>query len=451
MNVSRPSAFFSMIATLTFLGVTGCQSAQKKGGSLELEVAAMEVQPQDVVIYQDFVGTVDGVENAEIRARVAGYLEEVHFREGAHVKKGELLFTIDPVLSEAEVRKARGDVAMAQASMAKSQADVDRLAPLVATNAVSRQELEHAQADQQLATAQVLAAQGAFATAQASLDYTKVKSPIDGIIGVRNVSIGTLVGQSEPTLLTTVSQLETVRVRFPISEQLYLEHAALLNRLSNMEERQGSLRLILTDGSTYPQRGWLAMVDRAVSISTGSIMLEARFPNKEGLLRPGQFGRVRAPVGHLEGAIGVLQRAVIERQSMYELLVLDASNKVVRKSVEVGPKVGSYWIITKGLEPGEKVLTEGLQKLKPGMVVKPRLIDSKPISPPNKDDAPITEFQPPPEESGDSDAKEGVKPEASEKASAAPMPPAKPAKPTTAPKAVVPAPSPPLAPTEGSK
>src|SRR5690606_31116991 len=190
------------------------------------------------------------------------------------------------------------------------------------------------------------------------------------------------------------------------------------------------------------------MVDRAVSISTGSIMLEARFPNKEGLLRPGQFGRVRAPVGHLEGAIGVLQRAVIERQSMYELLVLDASNKVVRKSVEVGPKVGSYWIITKGLEPGEKVLTEGLPKLKPGMVVKPRLIDSKPSSPPTKDDAPITEFQPPPEESGDSDAKEGVKPEASEKASATGVPPAKP---TTAPKAVVPAPSPPSATTEGSK
>jgi membrane fusion protein (multidrug efflux system) len=145
MNLSRVFPFL-LIATLTFLGVAGCKGPQKKAGPLELEVATMEVQPQEVVVYQDFVGTVNGIENAEIRARVAGYLEEVHFKEGARVEKGELLFTIDPVLSEAEVRKARGDVAMAQASLAKSQADVDRLAPLVATNAVSRQELEHAQA-----------------------------------------------------------------------------------------------------------------------------------------------------------------------------------------------------------------------------------------------------------------------------------------------------------------
>ncbi|HEY6081685.1 MAG TPA: efflux RND transporter periplasmic adaptor subunit, partial [Polyangiaceae bacterium] len=277
-------------------GLSGCGGKEQAGPPPALEVGVVEVKPEEVVVYADFVGTIDGIENADIRARVAGYLEEVHFKEGSRVKKGDMLFTIDPVLSEADVRKAQGDVATARASGSKAQADVDRLTPLVATNAVSRQELEHAQAAKQSADAQTLAAQGQLATAQASLSYTKVKAPIDGIVGTRAVSIGTLVGKAEPTLLTTISQLDQVRVRFPISEQLYMQHAALLNRLVAGEQGEARLELILADGATYPKKGWLTMLDRSVSISTGSIMLEARFPNPDGLLRPGQFGRVRAAV-----------------------------------------------------------------------------------------------------------------------------------------------------------
>lgn len=408
-------------------GLPGCGGKEQAAAAAPLEVSVVEVKPEEVVVYADFVGTVDGIENADIRARVAGYLEEVHFKEGSRVKKGDLLFTIDPVLSEADVRKAQGDVATARASANKSQADVDRLTPLVATNAVSRQDLDHAQAAKQSADAQILAAQGALATAQASLSYTKVRSPIDGIVGVRQVSIGNLVGKAEPTLLTTVSELDPVRVRFPISEQLYLQHSAVLNRLVEGEQGEARLELILADGSIYPRKGWLTMLDRAVSISTGSIMLEARFPNPDGLLRPGQFARVRAAVARLKDAIGVPQRAVIERQSVHELLVLGDGNKVSRRAVTVGVKVGSFWLIEKGLKAGDKVLIEGVQKVRADMVVKPKLVPTTPISPPKGNEPPPDSGAPAPSAAPaatEPAAKEpaGKKPSAKEPSAKAPAP-----------------------------
>lgn len=397
MIQQRRTHLRSLFLSLALLSLPGCGGAEKAGAAAPLEVSVIEARQEDVVIFADFVGTIDGIENADIRARVPGYLEAVHFKEGSRVKKDDLLFTIDPVLSEAEVRKAQGDVAQARAAAAKSKADVDRLTPLVATNAVSRQDLDHATAEKQAADAQILAAQGSLATAQANLSYTKVRSPIDGIIGVRQVSIGSLVGQAEPTLLTTISQLDPVRVRFPIAEQLYLKHAALLNRLVDGAKTEARLELILADGSTYPERGWISMLDRSVSISTGSIMLEARFPNPQGVLRPGQFGRVRAAVDRVQNAVGVPQRAVIERQSMHELLVLGDGNKVARKAVTVGPKVGNFWLIEKGLAPGDKVLVEGVQKVRPDMVVNPKVVKMDPISPPKEGTAPPI---PPPAGSG---------------------------------------------------
>jgi RND family efflux transporter MFP subunit len=354
-------------------------AADTKKAAAPLEVSVVEVKPTDVTIYADFVGTIDGIENAEIRARVAGYLQEASFKEGSRVKKDDLLFTIDPVLTQAAVRQAAGDVAMAKANASKAKADVDRLTPLVATNAVSRQELDHAVSAKQLAEAQILATEGNMATAQASLSYTKVRSPIAGIVGLRKVSLGSLVGQGEPTLLTTVSELGTVRVRFPISEQLYLKHASKLNQLAAGSSGERRLRLLLADGSTYEELGWLALIDRAVSITSGSIMLEARFPNEKGLLRPGQFARVRAATDKVQGALAVPQRAIIERQSMHEVFVLAAGDKVERRVVEVGERVGSYWLIKKGLKPGEKVLIEGLQKVRPGMQVKPEVVPLGPV------------------------------------------------------------------------
>lgn len=371
------------ISALLLGALPGCQKAETAGKAKPLEVRYVEVKPEDVVIYTDFVGSVDGVENADIRARVAGYLEAVHFQEGQRVKKGDLLFTIDPVLSQAELRRAEGDLAMARAAESKAKIDVERLKPLAATNAVSKQELDHALSAQQSAQAQVIAAQGVVATAAASLDFTKVRSPIDGVIGVRQVSIGTLVGQGEPTLLTTVSRLDVVRVRFPISERLYLKHAATLSRLIDGTTARGrNLDLILADGSTYSERGWLELIDRAVSTSTGSILLEARFPNEKGLLRPGQFARVRAATERVKAANGVPQRAVIERQSMSEVFVLGEGNKVERRAVIPGERVGQFWLIEKGLNPGDKVLVDGIQKVQPGAVVSPLPASFGPISPP---------------------------------------------------------------------
>jgi len=376
-------SLFRIGFALALASLPACQTAETAAKGKPLEVRYVEVKPEDVVIYTDFVGTVDGVENAEIRARVAGYLEEVHFQEGQKVKKGDLLFTIDPVLSEAELRRAEGDLAMARAAEQKAKSDVDRLQPLVATNAVSKQELDHAVSAQQSAQAQIVAAQGVVATAKASLDFTNVRAPIDGVIGVRQVSIGTLVGQGEPTLLTTISKLDYIRVRFPISERLYLKHAATLSRLTDGSNKVGrNLELVLADGSTYAERGWLELIDRAVSTSTGSILLEARFPNEKGLLRPGQFGRVRAATQRVKGATGVPQRAVLERQSMSEVFVIGEGNKIERRAVVPGERVGQFWLIEKGLKVGDKVLVEGIQKVTAGTVVTPVPADFGPISPP---------------------------------------------------------------------
>lgn len=386
-GAALPTARLLACVALSTCVLGACGASPEKPAAEALEVSVVEVQPQTVVVRADFVGTIDGIENADIRARVGGYLQEVHFKEGSRVKTGDLLFTIDPVLARADLRRAQGDVGLAQAAAAKAQADVERLSPLVATNAVSRDQLDHARASKQAADAQIVAAQGALATAQASLDYTKVRSPIDGVVGVRKVSIGSLVGQGEPTLLTTVSQLDTVRVRFPISEQGYLKHASTLNRLVTGADDAQRIRLdlILADGSVYPQSGWLALIDRAVSVSTGSILLEARFPNPEGILRPGQFGRVRVATEKIEGALAVPQRAVIERQSLHEVFVLGPENKVERRAVTAGARVGRYWLIDKGLQAGEKVLVEGTQKVKPGAIVTPKLIPLGEVSPPSGD------------------------------------------------------------------
>lgn len=393
--IPSPRSSWGRLLTVFVAGnlLSACGSKDAGTAPSPLEVSVVEVQPQDVVVRADFVGTIDGIENADIRARVAGYLQEVHFKEGANVRSGDLLFTIDPVLARADLRRAQGDLGLAQAAAEKARTDVERLSPLVAANAVSRDQLDHARASKQAADAQILSAQGTLATAQAALDYTQVRSPIDGVVGVRKVSIGSLVGQGEPTLLTTVSQLDTVRVRFPISEQGYLKHASTLNRLVTDDENAHriQLQLILADGSTYPQPGWLALIDRAVSVSTGSILLEARFPNPDGVLRPGQFGRVRIATQRIENALAVPQRAVIERQSLHELLVLDVNNQVERRSVTLGKRVGQYWLVEKGLQPGEKVLVEGVQKVKPSMQVTPKPIPLGEVSPPLSHDTPSEE------------------------------------------------------------
>ncbi len=267
------------------------------------------------------------------------------------------------------MQQARGDLELALAELDRAKLDVDRLEPLAATKAVSRQEYDHAVAARDARKARVEAARGALETAEANLEYTRVTSPIEGIAGLKEVSVGTLVGQNEPTLLTTVSRLDTVRVRFPIAEQIYLKYARELNQLAAGKAEDARLRLILADGSMYPKAGELALIDRAVQVATGTIALEAHFPNPDNVLRPGQFARVRIYGEPLKDALAVPQRAVMERQSLKELYVVGSQGEVEVREVRTGPRVASFWVIERGIKAGERVVVEGMTRVKPGQHV----------------------------------------------------------------------------------
>ncbi len=370
----RPTALL-VLASLSALAAPACkQEAPAPAAQGPVEVLVVETKPQDLPIYAEFIGTLDGNVNAEVRARVPGYVTSVDYKEGSAVKAGQVLFTIDPVLAQAKATQAAGEMATAQAALAKADRDVDRLKPLAASNAVSRQELDNAIAAQLLAKAQITGAEGSLQTARANLSYTKVTSPIDGVAGLAKVRTGNLVGQVDATLLTTVSQLDPVRARFTISEQLYLRFAAELQRIANNPNAGSKLELILADGSVYAQHGHLAIVDRQIDPTTGTLTLEALFPNPEQILRPGQYAKVRAITELRKGAVVVPQRAVRELQGMTQLFVVGEGDKVELRTVTMGPRVASNWVVEGGVKAGERVIVEGLQKVRPGVVVAPRVV-----------------------------------------------------------------------------
>jgi membrane fusion protein, multidrug efflux system len=366
-----------MMAVL--LATAGCPKQGDTGPKKPLKVVVQSAELSDVPVYVELVGSIDGFDNAEIRARTPGYIEKIHYKEGGSVKKGDPLFTIDPILAQATVTAAAGSVADAKAALAKAEVDVARLKPLAAANAVSKQELDDALASHDAAKARVLMSQGSYQSAQANLGYTKVTSPIDGVAGLAKVRIGNLVGQSEPTLLTTVSTLDPVRVRFSISEHQYLKLAERLAQLQReltpsgdagvATQRPASLELLLADGSHYPHKGRIAVVERQIDISTGTLTFEALFPNPDLILRPGQFGKVRGQTDIKRGVVLVPQRAVRELQGGYQVGVVGAGNKVEVRPVVATDRVGSNWVIEKGLKPGDQVIVEGLLKTRPGDVV----------------------------------------------------------------------------------
>lgn len=337
------------------------------------KVYVQQITAKDVPIYIEFIGTIDADINAEIRARVPGYVEQVAYKEGSTVKKGDLLFKIDPVEQQASVTQSTGEIETAKAGLAKAKADVARLTPLAAQKAVSQQELDHAIAQQQAAQAQVAAMSGSLASARANLSYTTITSPIDGIAGTANVKIGNLVGKTEATLLTTVSKLDQVRVTFTLSEQLYLKHAQALSQFEKLQaenpDRPGKLDLILADGSTYPHKGKLSFVERQVDPTTGSISLVAIFPNPDRILRPGLFAKVRVQREVKAGALLVPQRAVQEIQGVTQLCIVKDHRVEVRR-VTMGDRSGSDWVVERGLNSGEQVIIEGIDKVKEGSVVR---------------------------------------------------------------------------------
>jgi len=330
---------------------------------------------QDLSLTAEFVGTIDGYVNAEIRARVKGFLKTQDYQDGAFVKTGQLLFTIDPAEYVAAVAKAKGVLARAQAAYSQAKVTADRYRPLAAKQAVSQQDLDNAEAEQRVAAASVDSAKAQLDEAQLNLGYTRVTSPVDGVAGTAQVRVGNLVGQAEPTLLTTVSQLDPMRVTFPISEAQYMRvasRAAALEKLDPLDagaDRQ-VLDLVLADGSVYPHKGWFISVGREVEKGTGTIQVQSVFPNPERILRPGQYGRVRIPrPSDGKPTVVVPESAVKELQGSYTVSVVTPEDTVQIRSVEVGPRASKLWAITKGISAGDRVITQGAQKVAEGQKV----------------------------------------------------------------------------------
>ncbi|HSP19373.1 MAG TPA: efflux RND transporter periplasmic adaptor subunit [Myxococcaceae bacterium] len=333
---------------------------------------------QDLSLSAEMVGTIDGYVNAEIRARVRGFLKTQDYADGAYVKKGQLLFTIDPSEYQAAAAKAKGGLARAQAAYGQKKATADRYRPLAAKQAVSQQDLEDAVSGQRAASATVDSEKATLDEALLNLSYTRITSPVDGVAGTPLVRIGNLVGQGEPTLLTTVSQLDPMRVTFPISEADYLRIASRAVALEKLDPLDAGperriLELILADGSVYPHKGWFASLNREVQKGTGTLEVQTVFPNPERILRPGQYGRVRVPRQQAgKGMIVVPEAAVKELQGSYTVAVVTPEDVVQVRSVEVGPRAGALWAIVKGVNAGDRVITEGAQKVSEGLKVTPK-------------------------------------------------------------------------------
>jgi membrane fusion protein, multidrug efflux system len=344
-------------------------------------VTVMPVQVRDVPVYREFTGETKGADDVEIRARVAGFLERQAYTEGTPVRRGALLFVIDPKPLEAALRRARADRAEAEARFERATVQANRLRPLAAQNAVSQQDLDNALASEQASRAAVDAARAAETSAELDLSYTRVTSPIDGMAGIANVDVGQYVGSPDPTVLTVVSALDPIKVSFNISESEYLELARATSAGGRLHRNpQAIVELQLADGSVHPEKGRVTIVGRGVDPGTGTMLLEAEFPNPQGIVRPGQFARVRIPVTVAKDAIVIPQRAVQELQGTYNVYVVGTDSTAEIRPVKPANRVGSDWVIGEGLRPGERVIVDGLQKVRPGAKVAPTAAASSPDS-----------------------------------------------------------------------
>ena len=333
------------------------------------EVYVTAVVQQDVPVYLELVGQTAGFQDVDIRARVEGFLETVNFQEGSFVKQGDLLYTIDRKPLEAIVAEGKATQATAEARLAKANNDVARYTPLVAKQAVSKQELDNALAEQEASKSQVEAAKASVEKATLDLSYTRVTSPITGLVGTTEVKAGNLVGRGESTLLTTISQINPVLFRVGVTEADYLRVARQVQAAgkSSGGSREG-IELTLADGTRYPQTGKINTVERAVDPTTGTLGIELVFPNPQQILRPGGYGRARILLDTRVGALLVPQRSVQELQNLYSVAVVEG-DKVAFRNVKVGPRVDTLWVIEDGLKAGEQVVVEGLQRIQEGMTV----------------------------------------------------------------------------------
>jgi len=333
-------------------------------------VEVMKIVPTNTPSSIEFIGQLDSPQNVDVRARVEGFVDKMLFTEGTEVKENDPLFKLDDKPFKERLAAAEGALAEAKASLNKSQKDVARLTPLAAKHAVPQQDLDNATAAEDVSKAGVLTAQARVEAAQIDLGYCDIRAPVRGLIGAKQVSIGDLVGKGQPTLLVTISKLDPIWFYCNVSEVDFL-------RAQNETARTGKkveelpVSLLLADGSTFPDKGKFVFIDRAVDAKTGTLRVRAQFPNSRKQLRPGMFGRIQVDLGTTTNTVQVPQRAVTELQGKSFVWTVDDQNKVSQCPIEVGNEAGENVVVTKGLSPGQRIVTDGLQKVKDGAIVKP--------------------------------------------------------------------------------
>jgi membrane fusion protein (multidrug efflux system) len=380
MDMMRNSIL--MLSAVVVVAISACSQAPPAAPPPPPEVQVVEPVQRDVPVTMELVGQAAGSQDVEIRARVEGFLETVAFTEGTLVKKGQLLYQIDPKDLQAALANAKANLATWQSRLEKTNNDVKRYTPLAKQQAVSQMELDNAVSARDAASAQVDAQKAAVDKAQNDLGYTTITAPVDGLIGTTKVKVGNLVGRGESTLLDTISVIDPIFFRAGLAEAEYLRIARRVqeNQAAGTKVAPTPIQLILADGTVLPETGRLDAVERNIDPTTGTLALQIRFANPKLLVRPGQYGRARFDVDVRKGALLVPQRAVQELQNLYSLAVVGPDNKVTFRNVKVGPRVDSLWVIEEGLKPGEKVIVEGLQRVREGAVVAPKTAPAEPTS-----------------------------------------------------------------------
>ncbi len=362
--------------------IISCSEKKQKAPPM-MEIPVVDVVTKNVPIYQEFVGQVFGHFDIPIRARVSGFLNEIHFDEGRWVKKGQLLYVVDPDPMEAKVAGELSNLAEAKTNLAKAESDLGRIKPLAKINAVSKSDLDAAQAQYDAAKSNVQAVESSVRLANINLSYCWIKSPITGLIGKTEAKVGEFVGQDpNPVILNTVSTIDTVHVEFYLVESDYLgiarefiasEKQEVDANYIKEENKEGKLELILSDGSIFKYKGKINFVDREVNPETGSLLIQTTFPNPEELLRPGQYAKVKAKMAELNNALIIPDRCIMELQGTHSVYVVSDSNKVENRQIEIGPRYNDYRVVKSGLKVVDKIVIDALQKVSPGMTIIPKI------------------------------------------------------------------------------
>jgi len=370
LSCNAASRFILAVLLATVSTAVGCGKSNAAPAIPAPEVEVATVVQKDVPVFSEWVATLDGYVNAQIQPQVTGYIIRQTYKEGSFVHKGQILFHIDPRPFQAALDQANAQAAQAQAQLVKTAMDVDRDTPLARERAIAQSQLDNDVQANRAAKAAVKAAEAQVEQAQLNLEFTEVKSLVDGMAGIAQVQIGNLV--TPTTVLTSVSQINPIKAYFSISEQEYIHFADRINAEAQKETPSNGppFDLILADGSVYPHKGTGLLANRQVDVSTGSIQIVCSFPNPQNFLRPGQFGRLRAAPEVRRGALLVPQKAVSELQGSYQVAVVGADNKVSIRAVTAGDRVGPMWIVEGGVKPGEQVVVEGLQKVQNGATVR---------------------------------------------------------------------------------